>query len=397
MRTSFITIVGLMWAERLYALSISDVVLKTPTCAYKCLSANLNSDHCYEDLESCLCSNITLQSELSICAQKACSFLDQIAAVTVEAELCAAYPKPSRSRDVQLAIIIGSTLLCPIIILRVFVKLYAKMVSIDDIAIFISSILLGALGVINFHIANLGLGMHYWTIPIGNGDKILMGFYIGSIIYVPLQISSKLSVLFFFKQIFTTYWLKTTLNILICVLCLHGIIYILLFIIQCDPVRSIWDRSIENARCLDIIPIAYSNGALSIVEDLIILFLPFPAICHLNIGRSKRIAILCFLSVGIFACITSMVRMKYVVQYTVTLNSTWDNVDIVIWSFIEQAIAIFCASLPAIRQLVVKILPDIWNGDLKATNTIRVQTEFLNWLHHEQLVPRQLSRRSWRP
>lgn len=47
-----------------------------------------------------------------------------------------------------------------------------------------------------------------------------------------------------------------------------------------------------------------------------------------------------------------MVRMNFVVQYTVTLDSTWDNVDIVIWSFIEQITVVFCASLPALRQLL---------------------------------------------
>ena len=47
--------------------------------------------------------------------------------------------------------------------------------------------------------------------------------------------------------------------------------------------------------------------------------------------------------------------MKFVVQYNATFDATWDNVDIVVWSAIEQFTAMFCGSLPALRLLFVNV------------------------------------------
>ncbi|KAL5894987.1 hypothetical protein ACKVWC_000207 [Pyricularia oryzae] len=66
----------------------------------------------------------------------------------------------------------------------------------------------------------------------------------------------------------------------------------------------------------------------------------------------------------LLACITSMVRMNFVVQYTVTLDSTWENVDIVIWSFVEQTTVVFCASLPALRQLLSPLANKVKSSSL---------------------------------
>jgi hypothetical protein len=54
-------------------------------------------------------------------------------------------------------------------------------------------------------------------------------------------------------------------------------------------------------------------------------------------------------------CLSSMVRMKYVVQYSATYDTTWDSVDIAVWSTIEQLSAMMCASLPALRPFIVAI------------------------------------------
>lgn len=50
-----------------------------------------------------------------------------------------------------------------------------------------------------------------------------------------------------------------------------------------------------------------------------------------------------------------MVRLKYMVTFANSMDATWDNVDIVVWSIIEVACAIVCGSLPALRPLLSKI------------------------------------------
>jgi len=49
--------------------------------------------------------------------------------------------------------------------------------------------------------------------------------------------------------------------------------------------------------------------------------------------------------------------MKYVAQYSTTFDVTWDSVDIVVWSMIEQFTALLCGSLPVLRHLLASLVP----------------------------------------
>ena len=43
-------------------------------------------------------------------------------------------------------------------------------------------------------------------------------------------------------------------------------------------------------------------------------------------------------------------------------DSTWDNVDAALWSYLELTVGIICASLPTLRPLLVKITPRIFGS-----------------------------------
>ncbi|KAH7303145.1 hypothetical protein B0I35DRAFT_365508, partial [Stachybotrys elegans] len=218
-------------------------------------------------------------------------------------------------------------------------------------------ILLVAFGAISIHNASLGFGMHYWTVPASLAHKKQL-FYISSIFYMILLIVGKLSILLVYLRIFPNRDFRRAVYALALILIFHGAIFCLLTIFQCLPVDSIWDRSMESKKCINTNAIVYSSGILSILEDFAILVMPVRQTWQLNINRKKRFLILALFSIGFFACITSMVRMKYVVQYSATFDATWDNVDIVVWSAVEQFSAILCASLPALRPLFIAIVPN---------------------------------------
>nr|XP_036589603.1 uncharacterized protein CTRU02_00357 [Colletotrichum truncatum]KAF6801608.1 integral membrane protein [Colletotrichum truncatum] len=113
---------------------------------------------------------------------------------------------------------------------------------------------------------------------------------------------------------------------------------------------SIWDRSIEG-QCLNISAIGYAGAACSILEDVVLFVIPIPELLKLQLSRKKKIALVFMFSVASFACIASMIRLKYMVSYANTYDATWDNVEIVLWSSIELNSAIVCGSLPALLPL----------------------------------------------
>ncbi|KAK1702386.1 hypothetical protein BDP67DRAFT_496971 [Colletotrichum lupini] len=305
-------------------------------------------------------------------AQSVAGLLTQIPNCALETSLCDAYPKESRSNEVKTIAIALSVITFPVVALRCISrwKITNKLWWDDWTAIFATltrnQMLLAGLAGIEIASADLGFGTHYWNIELDAGTKLLKLFYAVQQLYIMIQVFAKISILLFFSRIFPAKWFQLTVRYFIMFLLLHGLIFLLVIVFQCTPVSSVWDRSNPNRTCLNVTAIGYAGAVFSIVEDLVILVLPIPELVKLQLNIRKKIALGFMFSLGSFACITTMVRLKYLVMFSSTFDTTWDNVDIVIWSIIEEFCAILCASLPALRPLLQKV-PQLFSSN--KTNT----------------------------
>ncbi|TDZ40328.1 Phospholipase A I [Colletotrichum trifolii] len=297
-----------------------------------------------EDVATCICPNIAVQSELSTCVQMSCPFGDQLTAAAIEGALCEAYPKASRRTEVRRTLIISCSLVFLTVALRLLTRMrYAGGLWEDDHMTIFAAALLVALTAVYLHITSIGFGMHYWTIPVGNGVVIRKMLYVGNLIYTVLQAAVKLSIVLFLRRIFPSETFRRIAQGIQVILLLHGTLFTIPFAVQCMPVQSIWDRTITDRRCLNLQAVGYSGGGLAMAEDIAILLLPIPHVWQLKVSLQQRLAVIALFSVGSFACVTSAVRVKYLVEYSTTFDETWDHVDIVVWSFIEQSVAMLCA------------------------------------------------------
>ncbi|KAI3547780.1 integral membrane protein [Colletotrichum abscissum] len=329
------------------AASAVEILSQVPSCASECIGSTFITSACDpEDVTACICLDIAVQSELST------------SAATVEGALCEGYPKASRRTEVRRTLIISCSLVLFIVTLRLFTsKQYAGGLWRDDYMTILAAALLIALAAVYLHITSIGFGMHYWTIPVGNGVVIRKMLYVGTLIYTVLQAAVKLSIVLFLGRIFPSETFRRIAQGLQVILLLHGTLFIVPFATQCVPVQSIWDRTITDRRCLNLQAVGYSSGGLAMAEDIAILLLPIPYVWRLKISLRRRLAVIALFSIGSFACVTSAVRVRYLVEYSTTFDETWDHVDIVAWSFIEQSTAMLCASLPSLRLLLVSVWP----------------------------------------
>jgi hypothetical protein len=53
-----------------------------------------------------------------------------------------------------------------------------------------------------------------------------------------------------------------------------------------------------------------------------------------------------------------MIRLRALLNFGISVDPTWDYTDVSIWTGAELASGILCASLPAIHQLLTRILPN---------------------------------------
>ncbi|RMJ16021.1 hypothetical protein CDV36_004272 [Fusarium kuroshium] len=330
-----------------------------PDCAQPCLVKGLENGNCtLTAISECMCTNITVQAEVSECVQLSCPFKDQAVASTLSNQICAGYPIESRAQQVKAAAIACAAVAFPIVILRCVARLMVtKRLWWDDWTALVATVFLIALLVLQTQSAELGFGLHFWNVDVANAKPIFQIFYVTQILYILIQVSAKASLLAFYSRVFTSRGFRIAVWSAAAFLVGHGIIFLGLVIFQCTPISSIWNRNLEN-KCLNLTAIGYAGGVFSIVEDIVIFIMPIPELWKLQLGGRKKAALLFMFSIGSFACVTSMVRLKYLVSFASTLDATWDNVYVVIWSMIELSCALICASLPALRPLI-QMLPGV--------------------------------------
>ncbi|KAJ5042783.1 uncharacterized protein L3040_004176 [Drepanopeziza brunnea f. sp. 'multigermtubi'] len=328
-----------------------------PDCATPCLSGILSSigSSSTVPLPDSLCSNITLQSSLSTCVQKSCSFNEQIIGTRSMQSFCKGHPIKSRSNEMIICIVVLSAITFPTAGLKFYTRWSAsRRLGLDDYAALLSTVFLAGLAATLFACAKLGLGQHYWTIKPENAVHSAKSYYVGQMLYIIIQVLAKISLLLLYVRLFPRTRTEFMSKLGIAFLLLHGTVYLFLIIFQCWPIHAIWDRSIAG-QCLHPKIIGYSGAGASILEDFFILFLPAGEIWNLQLSRGQKLNLFFMFSIGSFACVTSIVRLQYLSVFDKQFDATWDHFDFVLWSLIEEFVAVFCACIPSLRAFIVKI------------------------------------------
>ena len=84
---------------------------------------------------------------------------------------------------------------------------------------------------------------------------------------------------------------------------------------------GVFDRSIPST-CLSLNAIAFSNAGIGITQDIIILVLPFPEVIYLTMITRKKIILVLMFLLGSFACLTSIIRLKYLKAFATSTDET---------------------------------------------------------------------------
>ncbi|KAL7776393.1 hypothetical protein CFE70_006809 [Pyrenophora teres f. teres 0-1] len=276
--------------------------------------------------------------------------------------ICKAYPKASRVNELKVTAIVTITLSIPFLFLRLYSRwLNNRLVSADEAYTVIAAAFLIVLSVLTLRMSLMGFGLHYWNIPPEHGVALLKYWYVCQMMYIMVQIFSKVAILSLYSRLFGDQrnWFRWVVHGMIAFMFIHGLVFFLLVTFQCIPIEAIWNKLIHG-KCLPLnYAIGFTGACMSIAEDVIILILPIPQLWRLQMCLKKKIGLVLLLSIGSFACLTSIIRLKFILEFSNSYDSTWDNVDVVKWSVIEALAACICGNLMALRPLVDRIMPTI--------------------------------------
>ncbi|KAJ6188491.1 hypothetical protein N7519_003399 [Penicillium mononematosum] len=244
---------------------------------------------------------------------------------------------------------------------RIYTRAFlVKQMGADDYVVIVSLafswIFFGLLAGEVFH----GMGEHYALIPADTYKVQMICFWASVPIYQTSLISTKMSILLQYKRVFSTPRMRQACWLLIGFLAAYGTWTIISAWANCVPLAKFWDPTVPGF-CLDKKALWFSNSAIHILTDILILIYPMPVLKSLQLPRKQKFALMAIFALGGFVLITSVLRLKSLLVISNSDDPTYDNVGAATWSAVECNVAIICACLPGTRAFLSKLLPHIFS------------------------------------
>ena len=178
--------------------------------------------------------------------------------------------------------------------------------------------------------------------------------YIINILYGPLILTVKLSILFMIARIFAPY--RKAVRFIYIFSAVLGAYTISTFIVKiriCNPIRAFWlGTKATNGKCISIFKLFLADTTFSVITDLVIFALPVILISVLHLSLMKKLRVIVILAAGGLVCIVTIVRLVWVIIYQDSLDLTWTASRTDLVTCAEIAVGIICACLPTVYFLV---------------------------------------------
>ncbi|KAF2178728.1 hypothetical protein K469DRAFT_675252 [Zopfia rhizophila CBS 207.26] len=210
-----------------------------------------------------------------------------------------------------------------------------------------------------------GMGQHIWTLTPTDMRNSLKAFWASLIVYYLSLGLTKTSIILQYRRVFTTKkfhifcWLVLSAVVAYTVWTIFGSIF------ACLPVQAFWTR--EPANCINQFAMWFTNAGINILTDFVIIVLPMPVIRSLHLARRQRQALMCVFAVGGFVCVVSILRLQSLVAISNSEDPTFDNPPAATWSSVEINVGIICSSLPCLRPLLAKCLPEMFSSSFQCS------------------------------
>ncbi|KGO69246.1 hypothetical protein PITC_095680 [Penicillium italicum] len=243
---------------------------------------------------------------------------------------------------------------------RIFTRAcLVKQIGAEDVVILVSLVFSWGFFALMVGEVYHGMGEHYTAIPAPIFKAQMIYFWASIPVYQTSLFSTKLSILLQYKRVFSTPRMHLASWIMICFLGLYGTWTIISAWANCVPLAKFWDPTIPGF-CLNKKALWFSNSAVHIITDIVILIFPMPVLKSLQLPKRQKVALMAVFALGGFVFITSILRLKSLLVISDSDDPTYDNVSAATWSAVECNVAIICACLPGTRASLSKILPRIF-------------------------------------
>lgn len=212
-------------------------------------------------------------------------------------------------------------------------------------------------------VAKHGLGKDMWALSQSDLTAFGFYFYISQFLYITLMTQVKLTLCFFYLNIFNGVTIRRLLWFYVVFHILFYASFLIVNVFECAPIRYAWDRyemthsPTTEGRCISLNAFGWAGAAIGAASDVCLLGMPLSQVRRLKLHWKKKIGVTLMFLTGAIATVVSFLRLTSIARYANTVNPTWDQWSIVWWSTIEVCTGFICTCLPALRLILVRLSP----------------------------------------
>lgn len=215
---------------------------------------------------------------------------------------------------------------------------------------------------ISYSIGRHGGGTHQWNVSYKDVQYVRRYANYEDISYSLALFFTKFSIMLLILRVFCSvnrdgfYWLTQFL------IAVNGIFYITFFFIPiflCIPRSKIWFPE-EAGHCLDVNDLYLASAIFNVLSDIAMLSVPMYLIWNLQMSTRRKIGVSVIFLTGGLACISSIIRIVYLVFLNRTKDYTYAKVPATLWADAEIACGLLCSCLvilPRLYQHLSSIVP----------------------------------------
>ncbi|PTD06669.1 hypothetical protein HYE67_001798 [Fusarium culmorum] len=227
--------------------------------------------------------------------------------------------------------------------------------SADDYAIIVSFLFVFAVAIMVAVAGHDGVGQHVWALRINQLSEVVKLSYIYSFLFASAVSTTKISILLFYRRIFTRGGLAFRIGFWFGALLVmsYPIIFVFTMCFCCKPISHYWTQFMgSQGSCIDVGQFFVALAIMNLITNVIVLLIPVPEVIKLQMSREKKAAVFGILALGGLVCIASAVRIHYLSVFAREIDTTWHMGPVAIWSSFEPSIGIVSACLPSFKSLL---------------------------------------------
>jgi hypothetical protein len=162
--------------------------------------------------------------------------------------------------------------------------------------------------------------------------RLRQNFFVLEVFSCVVYLNLKLAFLVTYRRIFApaaVYKWAINAGIVVVTLFYVGSFFWLIF--KCQPIAKSWNPFLEGTCADEFVP-GGETGIFNVISDVYILLLPIPMIWKLQTDVKRKVQLLTVFSVGLFATITSIIRLEQTITQAKNPDSTYALGQVIIWA-----------------------------------------------------------------